>query len=339
MTTDACPFRRASLFSLWFVVACNGTSSYLDATGKTGRAEARLGVWLVTIASIVVAGVCIAIAAGIVRHRSRDQTDVGIERQRIASGLNWIYIGTGSTFVVLCAVFVGTMVTLTAATHPSPTPSLTLDVTGHQWWWEVTYSDPSNASLGFTTANEIHLPIGMPVRVKLHSADVIHSFWLPQIAGKMDAIPGQVNETWVEAERQGVTRGMCAEYCGLEHAEMALTVTAERPDQFNSWAQSRRAEALAPQGDAAKVGQNIFVSSCGACHAVGGTPALGHTAPELTHFAARPTIGAGALENTPANLERWIHDAPAVKEGSRMPPMPLNAAELRAVVAYLETLR
>jgi cytochrome c oxidase subunit 2 len=132
---------------------------------------------------------------------------------------------------------------------------------------------------------------------------------------------------------------MCAEYCGLEHAEMALTVTAEPPNRFNSWAQSRRAEAVAPQGDAAKVGQSIFVSSCGACHAVGGTPALGHTAPELTHFAARPTIGAGALENTPANLERWIHNAPAVKEGSRMPPMPLNAAELRAVVAYLETLR
>ena len=276
--------------------------------------------------------------AGIVRHRSRDQTDVGIERRRIASGLNWIYIGTGSTFVVLCAVFVGTMVTLTAATHPSTTPSLTLDVTGHQWWWEVTYSDPSNASLGFTTANEIHLPIGVPVRVKLHSADVIHSFWLPQIAGKMDVIPGQVNETWVEAERPGVTRGMCAEYCGLQHAAMALTVTAERPDQFNFWAQSRRGSTGAT--GRCRTGREKHLRQllrCVSCRR--GTPALGHTAPELTHFAARPTIGAGALENTPANLERWIHDAPAVKEGSRMPPMPLNSAELRAVVAYLETLR
>jgi cytochrome c oxidase subunit 2 len=325
--------------SIAFLVGCNGTSSYLDATGRAGRSEGRLGIWLTAISCVVVFLVCVAIVAGIMRHRGEREANASVERTRINSGLGWIYIGTGVTIVVLVIVFVATMVTLTAAAHPPAVPSLTMDVTGHQWWWEVTYSDPSNPELGFTTANEVHLPIGIPVRVRLHSADVIHSFWLPQIAGKMDVIPGQTNEMWLEAERPGVSRGMCGEYCGLQHAAMAFAVTAESPADFNRWAQQRRSEAPPPATREAVVGQTVFFRSCGACHAVSGTPALGRLAPELTHFASRPTIGAGALENTPANLARWIHDAPAVKEGSRMPAMPLDDAELGAVVAYLETLK
>jgi cytochrome c oxidase subunit 2 len=332
-------YRCAFLGGITITTACNGSTSYLDATGRAGRSEAHLGIWLTVIASVVVLLVCIAIIAGIMRHRGEPAGTTAVERRQIASGLNWIYLGTGATIIILAVIYVATMVTLTAAAHPPKTPSLTLDVTGHQWWWEISYSDASNPFLGFTTANEVHLPVGVPVRVRLHSADVIHSFWLPQIAGKTDVIPGQVNEMWVEADRAGTTRGMCAEYCGLQHAAMALTVTAESPGEFNRWAQSRRAEAQPPATDEARVGQQIFLRSCGACHAVAGTPALGRFAPELTHFASRSTIGAGALDNTPQNLSRWIHDAPAVKEGARMPAMPLDEAELHAVVAYLETLR
>ena len=328
--------------ALLVLTACNGTSSYMDATGAAGRRETVLGWWLTAVAAAVVLAVCIAIVLGIVRRRDADAAEPAgsqPERREIRSGLRWIYVGTAITVVILLVTFTGTMVTLNAASRPRTTPSLVLDVTGHQWWWEVRYRDDAHPDLGFTTANEVHLPIGQPVRVRLQTADVIHSFWLPQIAGKMDLIPGQVNEMWLQAEEPGVSRGMCGEYCGLQHAEMALAVTAESPQQFARWAAHERAPAAAPTSADAQVGRVVFARSCGACHAVAGTEALGRVGPDLTHLASRPTIGAGALANTSANLAHWITAAPQVKEGARMPAIPLDAAQLRAVVTYLETLR
>ncbi|MFL5562802.1 MAG: cytochrome c oxidase subunit II [Gemmatimonadaceae bacterium] len=338
MSIDSGARRVLSLFGwLLLLVGCNGTTSYLDATGATGRSEGTLGWWLTATASAVVLLVCIAIVAGIARHRGEDQSP--LRRREIASGLNWIYIGLGATIVVLLVTFAGTMITLEAAVHPPRTPSLTMDVTAHQWWWEINYSEAGHPERTFTTANEVHLPVGEPIRVRLQTADVIHSFWLPQIAGKTDVIPGQVNEMWVEAEKAGDSRGMCGEYCGLQHANMALAVRAESPAEFARWAAARRAPAAAPSGSDASAGRTVFARSCGACHAVGGTAALGRVGPDLTHLASRSTIGAGALENTPENLARWIHDAPSIKEGARMPAIPLDDADTRSVVAYLRTLQ
>ena len=311
----------------------------MDATGAAGRRETVLGWWLTGVACAVVLAVCIAIVLGITRRRGTDAAEALPARREIRSGLAWIYVGTAITVVILLVAFTGTMMTLNAASRPRITPSLTLDVTGHQWWWEVRYRDDASPDLGFTTANEVHLPIGQPVRVRLRTADVIHSLWLPQIAGKMDLIPAQVNEMWLQAEKPGVSRGMCAEYCGLQHAEMALAVTAESPAQFARWASRERAPAAAPASPDAKVGRVVFARSCGACHSVAGTEALGRVGPDLTHFATRPTIGAGALTNTPANLARWITAAPQVKEGARMPAIPLDGEQLRSVIAYLETLQ
>lgn len=319
------------------IAGCNGTTSYLDATGTAGREEAVLGQWLTAVSCVVVAAVCVAILWGIVHGRGRGDTSA--ERREIKSGLSWIYIGSAITLVILLVTFAGTMVTLNAASHPSRTPAITLDVTGHQWWWEITYQDPAHPDAGFTTANEVHLPIGQPVRVRLRSADVIHSFWLPQIAGKTDVIPGQVNEMWVEAKQPGTSRGMCGEYCGLQHAMMALPVTAESPDQFAAWAAERRAEARRPTASTAHSGEIVFARSCGACHTVMGTSAQGRAGPDLTHFASRPLIGGGVLPNNAGNLMRWITGAPTIKEGSRMPAIPLDAGELTSVVAYLQTLR
>jgi cytochrome c oxidase subunit 2 len=347
MSTSGRGLRRCLFGVLLAVTGCNGTTSYLDATGTAGHAEAVLGRWLTGVSVAVVVLVCVAIIAGMTRRRESSDAPARSDalargdapaRHEIASGLSWIYVGLGATMVVLLVTFGGTMVTLNAATHPRRTPSLTMDVTGHQWWWEVRYSQEGNAGLGFVTANEVHLPIGIPVRVRLHAADVIHSFWLPQIAGKTDVIPGQTNEMWVEARVPATTRGMCGEYCGLQHANMALQVVAESPSAFNAWAASRRAEAAPAQGDLV-AGQTIFARTCGACHAVAGTMALGRVGPDLTHVASRPFIGAGVLENTAPNLERWIVDAPAVKEGARMPAIALNAAQRRSVVAYLQSLR
>ena len=334
-----CTDRRAGLGTaavLAFASACNGTTSYLDATGRAGRHEARLGIWLTAVAGAVVLLVIIAIVAGIARRRD-DGEATG--RREVRGGLAWIYWGVAATVVVLIATFGGTMATLDAASRPPTTPAVTLDVTGHQWWWEVRYRDAAGTDLGFVTANEVHLPVGEPVRVRLQSADVIHSFWLPQIAGKTDAIPGQVNEMWLQADRAGTSRGPCGEYCGMQHANMTIAVTAESPAAFRAWEAARRAESVAPTSEEALTGRAVFTRSCGACHAVEGTSALGRVGPDLTHLASRPFIGAGALENTPASLARWIPNAPAVKEGARMPAMPLSPAELRDVVAYLETLR
>jgi cytochrome c oxidase subunit 2 len=326
-------------------IACNGTTSYLDATGDAGKSEATLGWWLTGIASAVVFVVCVAILLGIARHRgenndpSNDDADTRTARNDIKSGLNWIYIGLSITVVILLATFVGTMETLQAASRTHPAPAATLDVTAHQWWWEVRYSDPKNESLGFVTANEINLPVGEPVKIRLHSADVIHSFWIPQLAGKLDVIPGQINEMWLEAKQPGHSRGMCGEYCGMQHAMMALAVTAQSPAEFSKWAAERRAEAPPPSSPLAETGRVVFVRSCAACHAVSGTSSLGRMGPDLTHLASRPAIGAGALDNNAANLSRWILNAPGIKEGVRMPAVPLDSAELQAVVTYLQTLR
>jgi len=347
LTTHA--FAWAALAACVALSGCNGTTSYLDATGTAGHEEAVLGRWLTATAAAVVVIITVAILAAIVRHRGEhndprlendaSRKEASTQRREIHTGLSWIYIGIALTVVVLLISFGGTMVTLNAASHPPRVPSLVMDVTGHQWWWEIRYSDPSHPDLAFTTANEIHLPIGVPVRVRLHSADVIHSFWLPQIAGKTDVIPGQTNEMWVEAKQPGVTHGMCGEYCGLQHAMMSMSVTAESASSFNTWAQGRRADARPPASADAQAGEVVFARSCGACHTVGGTNALGRVGPDLTHLASRPYIGAGALENSSINLARWIRNAPAVKEGARMPAIPLDDAELRSVVAYLQTLR
>lgn len=322
------------------LAACNGTTSYMDATGTAGAREATLGWWLTAVSCVVVVFVCAAVLAGIARHRNDPRrADEGVMARRdVKSGLSWIYTGVAVSVVILAIAFGGTLVVLNAASRPPITPSMTIDVTGHQWWWEVAYSQADNPALRFTTANEIHLPVGEPVRVRLHSADVIHSFWLPQIAGKMDVIPGQVNETWLEARKAGDSRGMCGEYCGMQHAMMALAVTAESPEAFRAWANERRAGAATPTSPSASAGRVVFARSCGACHAVLGSDALGRVGPDLTHIASRPTIGAGALTNTSEHLARWITNAPAVKEGVRMPAVPLTDAELRDVIAYIQTL-
>ena len=333
--------RRATTLGIVMLsAACNGTSSYMDATGTAGRKEATLGWWLTAVSCVVVAFVSAAVLAGIARHHhDPHRADEGVMARRdVKSGLSWIYVGVAVSIVILAISFGGTLVTLNAASRPPITPSLTIDVTGHQWWWEVTYSQADDPSLGFTTANEIHLPVGEPVRVRLHSADVIHSFWLPQIAGKMDVIPGQVNQTWLEARKAGDSRGTCGEYCGLQHAVMAIDVHAESPEAFKQWADARRAAARPPTTAAASAGRVVFVRSCGVCHSVVGSDALGRIGPDLTHIASRPTIGAGMLTNTSSHLAQWIRNAPGVKEGVRMPAMSLSDAELRDVIAYLETL-
>jgi cytochrome c oxidase subunit 2 len=217
--------------------------------------------------------------------------------------------------------------------------AVNIEVTAHQWWWTVKYMD-GPVSETFETANEIHVPVGRPVLVTLKSDDVIHSLWVPSLAGKRDLIPGRTATIAFRADKAGLYRGQCAEFCGFQHAFMAFDVQAHAPAEYAAWRQGQLAPAAEPTDARALHGKALFQSvSCAMCHAVQGTLAQGRKAPDLTHFAARRTIGAGTLPNTPANLASWIADPHKHKPGVNMPANPMSGEDLAALVAYLGTLQ
>ena len=212
-------------------------------------------------------------------------------------------------------------------------------VTGYQWWWRVEYLDGHPDQI-VETANEIHLPADRTVRLVLRSGDVIHSFWVPNLAGKVDMIPGRDNVLDITPRREGVYRAQCAEFCGFQHAHMALSVTVESQAEFDAWRAAQLQPAMTPALPLAVRGKGVFESNaCAFCHRIGGTQANGRTAPNLTHVASRPSIAAGMLETNPENISRWIADPPGVKPGVRMPKVPLRPEEHEAIVAYLGSLK
>lgn len=217
--------------------------------------------------------------------------------------------------------------------------AVNIEVTARQWWWSVKYVG-GPVSETFETANEIHVPVGRPVLVQLRSSDVIHSLWIPSLAGKRDLIPGRTATLAFQADRPGVYRGQCAEFCGFQHAFMAFEVHAHPPEEYEAWRQAQLKPAAEPADPLAQHGKQLFQSvSCAMCHAVQGTIAQGRRAPDLTHLASRRTIAAGTLPNTPGNLAGWILDPHAHKPGVNMPANPMSAEDLAALVAYLGTLR
>jgi cytochrome c oxidase subunit 2 len=216
---------------------------------------------------------------------------------------------------------------------------VTIEVTGHQWWWEVQYDAPTPAGR-VTTANEIHVPVGRRVLLKLESRDVIHSFWVPRLHGKMDLIPGQTNLLWIQADQAGRYPGQCAEFCGYQHAHMRLLIIAEPAEQFDAWLVGQRRSAAEPSNPLAARGRDVFLGGpCVLCHTIRGTDAGSRVGPDLTHLASRTTLAAGTLPNTPGHLAGWIVDAQGVKPGVRMPSISLPAEELQAMLAYLGSLK
>jgi len=216
--------------------------------------------------------------------------------------------------------------------------ALKIEVIAHRWWWEARYQDP-DPSRTFSTANELTIPVGRPVEFTLRSDDVIHSFWVPNLGGKKDLIPGRTATLRLQADKAGTYRGQCAEFCGVQHAKMALVVTAS--EEYDKWAESQRASAPDPNSDEEKRGRELFVNgTCAMCHAIQGTAANGRRAPDLTHFASRQTLAAGAVPNTRGYLAGWIIDPHSIKPGVNMPAhSTLSPSDLQALLAYLGTLK
>lgn len=275
--------------------------------------------------------VLIFLAIAVIRARRKDAEP--------ATDASWgepfvVIAGVVLPSLILAFVFVISLRDMRALSAPSEDARLEIEVVGHDWWWEVRY--PGSDAV---TANEIHIPTGEPVRLELTAADVIHSFWVPQLQAKTDMIPGKVNYTWIEADAPGRYRGQCAEFCGLQHANMIVYVVAQPPAEFDEWLANEAQSASPPTDDAAAAGENVFMNTtCVGCHAIRGTAAVSQIGPDLTHLAQRETIAAGVLANTRANLARFVTEPHDVKPGVAMPPTALTPEELEALLDYLEQL-
>ena len=307
-------------------------SNALDPQSPQARAMYDLGIVATIVFVLIFVIVTGAIAYAIFRFRGRagepdPRQFAGSERVEI--------IWTVIPFLIVVLLFVLTLRGMNRA-DPPPAPSPDLVVTGHQFWWQADY--PGS---GAVTANEIHIPAGKALSVRLDSKDVLHEFWVPQLTRKMSTVPGQPNHIWLQADKPGFYIGQCSEFCGIQHAWMRILVVAEEPSKFEAWQQAQLQPGQAPTSDAAAKGLTLFqTSTCINCHAIRGVPgANASVAPDLTHVASRRQIGAGIMENTPANLRLWVKTPQHVKPGVFMPDFNFTEQELDALGEYLGTLR
>jgi cytochrome c oxidase subunit II len=243
------------------------------------------------------------------------------------------------TVIALFVILAMSVVTGKKAAGLTSKNPVTIQLTGHQWWWEVTYPN-TQADQTITTANEIHLPIHTPIVLLTNSNDVIHSFWPPNITGKRDLLPGYSTAVWFQIDKPGTYRGQCAEFCGLQHAHMGFSIIAESVEEFQGWQQQQLKPASEPTTPEATRGRAVFLThACLMCHTVRGTDAGSRFGPDLTHVASRNMIAAETLPFTTGALAGWVVDPQRIKPGAKMSPNPLAPDDLQAVVAYLESLR
>jgi cytochrome c oxidase subunit 2 len=306
-----------------------------DTAGPAADRIAALGWFLIGLTLFVYVLVMAALAWAIVRRRrdTDDSSETEFKLTRVVT------LAVALTVVTLVGLAVTSFVAGRGLNSPSGPGAITVDVIGHQWWWEFQYRDVTPAEF-VTSPNELHIPVGVPIVLKVQSRDVIHSFWVAALHGKRDLIPGQITNFWIQADRPGVFRGQCAEFCGHQHAKMAFVVVAEPMQKFKQWIEHQRQAAAEPADDLQMRGREVFLqTTCVMCHTIRGTSAGSRLGPELTHVASRMTLAAGTLPNTRGHLAGWVLDAQAIKPGNRMPANPLSPDDLEAVLAYLRSLR
>jgi cytochrome c oxidase subunit II len=322
------------LFFAGFMAGCTGVQSALDPRGPAAADLLHIILFFVFVCTSVFLLVMGALVWSLLRKPSRKDSEGAQERQ-ISVVVTVAILSTAVIIVLL------TVVSFTSDRFPEykEASSAAILVRGEQWWWRFDY-DGDDRSPGFQTANELHIPVGQDVRLRLQATDVIHSFWVPSLAGKQDLVPGRDNTITLHAERPGIYRGQCAEFCGLQHAHMALEVVAQEPAAYRQWLESQRPSAVVSQDAAVIAGRDVFMRKpCAACHTIRGTEAKGTSGPDLTHVASRRLLAAGVLQNSAGSLAAWIADPQTIKPGNNMPLVPMTSEELRQVTAFLETLR
>jgi cytochrome c oxidase subunit 2 len=326
---------------LLLLCACSGRQNVLDVAAD--QSAASEGIWRLMLA---VCGIMYLLVMGFLAwalwraRRARGEPEApaaghtAAERPMERGLAGWSALIVAGLLLLSIASFFADR----SLANVGPDP-LQVKITANQWWWQVEYPG-AIPSESITTANELHLPAGRPARITLLANDVIHSFWVPNLSGKEDLVPGRVNMLTITPRRTGGFRGQCAEFCGLQHAKMALDVTVQDPKDFETWRHQQLTTPPPPTDPLAIAGEQVFLTkACVMCHTVGGTNAGGKTGPDLTHIASRPTIGAGTLPNNRGGLAAWIADPQGIKPGTNMPRVGLTGPELNAVVAYLETLK
>jgi cytochrome c oxidase subunit 2 len=334
--------RRVALVAVTLLataeVALAESNSIFDPASYNSQKISEIFYLVLAITGLIFVVLFGAIVFFVLRYRTRDD-ESELEPPQIYG--SWP-IEVAWTIAPMLIIFVLFLIVIRSVNEQrperAPADALTVNVVGHQWWWAFEYSD-----LGFVTANELHVPIGdeehpRSVFLKLESADVAHSFWVPRLGGKTDLIPNRVNTMWFAPSEAGVFTGQCAEYCGTQHTKMLLRVIVESPREFEQWVENEKKPAV--DDPAAAEGRRLFLSlSCASCHTIRGTNASGTLGPDLTHLMSRQTIGAGAAVNDRTNLMKWIRDPHVFKSGCHMPAMKLTAENVEIVVSYLETLR
>ena len=307
----------------------------LSAPAEAIHEISILALLICTAIFVVVGGL---LAYAVVRFRSRPGDDTS-EPPQVYGSVQLEMAWTAIPILVVVVLVVATLRTTAAIQNaPLPPDALQVRVVGHQWWWEIEYP-----GLGIVTANELHVPVSArdrrrPTAIHLESADVIHSFWVPQMAGKTDLIPSRTNRMWLEPYQTGTFLGNCAEYCGTQHAKMMLRVVVDTPEEFDRWVAAQKAALV--ESPAAQQGRDVFLqTSCVNCHRIQGTSANGVFGPDLSRLMTRQTLAAGAAANTPENLRRWLRDPATIKPGCLMPNMRLTPTEVEQIATYLETLR
>ena len=333
-----------------FLAGCTPShpQSTFDTSGPVARSQLILFYWIFWAALIVFVAVGGALLYALVRYRRRPGAP---DPEQIHGHKKLEITWTILPAVVLAVVAVPTIDTIFKNAN-SPVPAaLTVDVIAHQWWWEFRYPNPTSTGSQVVTANELHIPVDEVVNIRLDSKDVLHSFWIPKLAGKVDLVPNNLNTMWIQADKAGEYLGQCAEFCGVAHANMRFRVIAQPRAEFEAWLQSQDAPAFEPVDPLALEGKDLFVGAaqCFSCHTVKGVRiARGTKGPNLTHVAGRRHIAAGLILNNQANLRRWLEDPDEVKPGNTMavealiytdPERRLSEPEISALVAYLQTLK
>jgi cytochrome c oxidase subunit 2 len=323
---------RITIFAIAIAIGVAGCGSAGSIVNPKGSEADRIaGAWWLMFG--LACAVYVVVAALIVYAATRGRRKRSADSRLQPNTFIWVG-GVAVPFVILMVLAVVTVHTTAALRKPSA-GALEIDVAGHDWWWAVRY-----ASAGVTTANEIHLPAGQPVDIRLTSDNVIHSFWVPELAGKEDVIPGQTNHLRFTADDPGTYRGRCAEFCGLQHAHMDIVVVVETPGDFGRWLARRQSFVQEPTSEEEARGAVVFQrEACAGCHTVRGTSAQGTVGPDLSDLGGRSGLGAGVLSNTLDNLQDWIRDAPALKPGIGMPSFrSLSPGDVHAIAVYLESL-